>query len=73
MEKKFGKLSILKYVVLPDSLMHVRKEKRVNLAIIHCYLNECTGFVEQFKKSNPDLKGVVGHWTRTESVTIDIE
>jgi hypothetical protein len=75
MEKKFGKLSILKYVVLPDSLIFdmPRKEKRVNLAIIHCYLDECAGFVKQFKEANPDLPNVIGHWTRTESVTIDCE
>jgi|688.fasta_scaffold226750_1 hypothetical protein len=71
MEKKFGKLSIIKYVALPDSLTHVRNEKKVTLASIHCYLNECAWFVEQFKEANPDIKGAIGHWTRTESVTID--
>lgn len=71
MEKKFGKLSIVKYVALPSSLAHMKKEKKVTLASIHCYLEECEKFVMQFKEVNPDIRDIYGLWTYSKEIMID--
>ena len=71
MEKKFGKLSIVKYVALPQSLTHTRKEKKVTLASIHCYLEECEKFVTQFREANPDIRDIYGLWTYSKEIIID--
>lgn len=71
MEKRFGKLSIIKYVALPDSMTHVRKEKKVTLASIHCHMDECKKFVAQFRQANPDVKDIYGLWTYSQEIIID--
>jgi hypothetical protein len=68
--RKFGILRIYMYVSLPVE-MHDRREKKITLAMTHCYLDECEKMVAEFKSTNPDIaERVYANWTITEVIEI---
>ena len=67
-DKKYGKLNIVKYVALPQAHRSIRPEKRVILASFHCHLEQCKRLIQQFKDVNPDIRDIHGIWTYNEEI-----